>query len=261
MLFSDYLLPDGANTGIIALDERKCMQFIELYGTNSNPVVEAVFNPDDTFPAAGFGLAHIYSVKPHRMRINDYILQKHKNYLGATFPEFLKFRVRKFCRSKDMTRAIGMHIRNNDNLLDPTKKNLVTPFSAMEQKLQRTIAEGHTILLCTDNPEIRQYLRTQYAEHILLPDAVIPIFQPLYEMMLLSHTARIVGTYSSTFSYEASLFNGTDLEVFVDGQWEDYRFSLVRPAVSFEEALGPMARCESDPVSRNELPARDGAES
>ena len=55
-------------------------------------------------------------------------------------------------------------------------------------------------------------------------------YQALYEMMLLAETKRVIGTYSSTFAYEACLFKGTDLELFEKGAWRSYGFPFLRAA-------------------------------
>ena len=227
-LLPDHILPQQALPDVRIIDERNCMRFIRLYGTNSDPTIEAIFDPEETFPKEGFGLLHIYSVRPDRMSVEDYIRTKHENYAKMRFPELLQERVEQFRRLHDMTNVTGMHNRYTDNLSDPLKKNLNTPFPVLEQKLQSLIAAGYAILLCTDNPQVRDHLRATYAKSMIFPDTVEPVLQPLYEMMLLAQTARVVGTYSSTFSYEACLFRGTDLELFEDGHWKNYRFSAVK---------------------------------
>src|SRR6201999_3483716 len=75
---------------------------------------------------------------------------------------------------------------------------------------------------------VRDRFSANYPQSIIFPDISTPLFQPLYEMLLLSRTTKVVGTYSSTFSYEACLFRGTDLELFEEGRWKSYRFSSIR---------------------------------
>ena len=61
------LLPNyvSATTSVIReLPEQQCMRWIKLFGTNSDPVLEAIFNPVNSFPKEGFSLSHIYSAKP-----------------------------------------------------------------------------------------------------------------------------------------------------------------------------------------------------
>ena len=215
-------------TSVKPRDECNCMRFIRLYGTNSDPVLEAIFDPEESFPKEGFGLLHIYSAKPERMDVDRYVSCKHENYVAMPFPGPLRNSVERFCKSHDLTSVVGMHIRHADNLSDPMKQSLNTPFPVLEQKLKSLISDGHRILLCTDNAGIRRHLRSAYPKFVLLPDEVEAAFQPLYEMMLLAQTTRVIGTYSSTFSYEACLFEGTDLELFEDGHWKTYYFSSVR---------------------------------
>ncbi|HWG03937.1 MAG TPA: SEC-C metal-binding domain-containing protein, partial [Beijerinckiaceae bacterium] len=237
-LFPDSLSSALPLTSVKPLDERNCMRFIRLYGTNSDPVLEAIFDPEESFPKDGFGLLHIYSAKPERMDVNRYLLLKHENYAAMPFPGALQSRVERFRKLHDLTSVVGMHIRYTDNLSDPLKKNLNTPFSVLEEKFKSLISVGHRILLCTDNSGIRNHLHSAYPKLVLLPDDVESTFQPLYEMMLLAQTTRVIGTYSSTFSYEDCLFEGTDLELFVNGAWKTYRFSSVRDG-SAAGAFGP----------------------
>lgn len=212
------LLPDYVcltpPQGIRELDEQECMRWTSLYGTNSDPVVEAVFNPLNSFPSEGFGVLHIYSTKPDFMSVEHYLVAKRREYQNMSFPGVLRDVVKRFCHEWDLSHAVGMHIRNTDNLLDRSKARLATPFSAFERKLRELIAEHRLVLLCTDNQEIRDYLVSTYRRSIILPKIVGEEFQALYEMMLLAETARVIGTYSSTFAYEACLFKGTDLELF-----------------------------------------------
>jgi hypothetical protein len=210
------------------IDERKCMRFTNVYGTNSEPDIEAVFNPKESFPKHGFAVAHIYSAKPHEMATAEYLSTKHREYRKLEFPGYLKESVAQFSRCHDLPNLVGVHIRHADNLQDPLKAPLRTPLPIFERKLGRVFKNGRSILLCTDDDQVRDHLRTKYQQYVTLPDSVNQVFQPLYEMMLLAETSSVVGTYSSTFSYEACLFNGTDLELFEGGTWRTYRFSSVR---------------------------------
>jgi hypothetical protein len=47
-------------------------------------------------------------------------------------------------------------------------------------------------------------------------------------MMLLSHTKKIIGSYASTFSYEAAFFIGTDIELFINNEWKCTNLSIYK---------------------------------
>ena len=114
------LLPDYVGTTpseIREIREQQCMRWIKLYGTNSDPVLEAIFNPVNSFPKKGFGISHIYSAKPDCMTVADYLRAKHTEYRKMSFPEILQDAVRRFCRAWDIAEVLGMHIRYSDNLL------------------------------------------------------------------------------------------------------------------------------------------------
>jgi hypothetical protein len=225
------LLPNyvSATTSVIReLPEQQCMRWIKLFGTNSDPVLEAIFNPVNSFPKEGFGLSHIYSAKPDCMTVEYYLRAKHAEYGRMSFPEILKDAVRQFRHSWDIADVIGMHIRYSDNLADSVKATLNTNVSVFENKLRTIIATHERVLLCTDNKKIRDYLVSIYPKSIILPNSINTDFQALYEMMLLAETKCVLGSYASTFSYEACLFKGTDLEVFENGVWKRYEFSFLR---------------------------------
>ena len=228
------LLPDHVRairpSAVRELHEQHCMRWTKLYGTNSDPVVEAVFNPLDSFPTEGFGILHIYSVRPDFMTVEKYLRAKHDEYGKMTFPAVLHDEVAQFCRAWDLSNVLGVHIRHSDNLLDPAKTELNTPFPVFERKLREVTAAGERMLLCTDNQEIRDYLVSTYPRSTILPSSIAMGYQALYEMMLLAETKRVIGTYSSTFAYEACLFKGTDLELFERGAWRSYGFSFLRAA-------------------------------
>ena len=240
------LLPDyvSATTSLIReLPEQQCMRWIKLFGTNSDPVLEAIFNPVNSFPKEGFGLSHIYSAKPDCMTVEYYLRAKHAEYGRMSFPEILKDAVRQFCHAWDIADVVGMHIRHSDNLLDSVKVNLNTQFSTFEDKLRTIIAAHARVLLCTDNKDIRDYLVSGYPKRIIIPNAIDRGAQALYEMMLLAESKCVVGSYGSTFSYEACLFKGTDLEVFEKGTWKRYEFSFLRDSATLKSVtFDPQAR-------------------
>jgi hypothetical protein len=47
----------------------------------------------------------------------------------------------------------------------------------------------------------------------------------MYEMYLLSKSKLIIGSTSSTFSYEAAFFEGTDIELYENNEWVLYELS------------------------------------
>ena len=98
MLLPDYVR-EISPMEIPELQEQQCMRWIKLYGTNSDPILEAVFNPVNTFPKEGFGVLHIYSVKPDCMTVQDYLRAKRDEYAKMSFPAALHEAVRQFCRA------------------------------------------------------------------------------------------------------------------------------------------------------------------
>lgn len=56
------------------------------------------------------------------------------------------------------------------------------------------------------------------------------LLQAMFEMLLLSQCELIIGSTSSTFSYEAAFMcGGTDIMVCQSGVWQTFHFREFRP--------------------------------
>ena len=180
--------------------------------TNTHPVIEGYFF--DTIPTESFGSRHIYSlVDRSSMSDEEYVNRKIQTYKELNWPDFKT--------DQDVSNLVGVHIRFTDNLNDVSKQLINTPIEVFMEKLK--IIEK-PFLLCSDNQRVIRDVVSMYGEeNVILPNKVEDSdFQGLYEMTLLSNTKHIVGSYSSTFSYESAFFRGTSLEVYENGEWRAY---------------------------------------
>ena len=175
--------------------------------TNTHPQVEGNFI---YVPEESFGVSHIYAIHLHSMDPNEFIKRKIENYKELPWPKF---------NFQDLSHVTGVHIRYSDNTIDSNKKDLNTSIDQFKEKLKTV---DRPFLLCSDNKEIIEYVKGEYPDTIFPDTQDDPDLQGLYEMVLLSRTKHIIGSYASTFSYEASFFRGTPLEIYEKGSWKIY---------------------------------------
>ena len=194
-------------------------------GTNHNLIYEGRLKPNSYFNTnEDFGLSSmIYSIIPGDMTKKEFIKEKLLFYNKINFPSWLLNSVNNFDKKYNLASCIGVHIRYTDNMLDAAKNdyNFNTNFDSFLSRINNF--EKDTILICSDNNDILNFFKN-YKEtknvFIFADECEIPekekqtFFQPLYEMMLLSNTSKIIGSASSTFSYEAAFFKGTDIELY-----------------------------------------------
>jgi hypothetical protein len=200
----------------LKLDYIDCVSFNQFYGTNFHLICEGRFNKqtNSTFSIS----SNIYSVIPADMSEDEYVSRKIKLYKSLTLPSFLQNEL----NQHDLSEYIGVHIRHTDNLTDKAKQPLNTPLYVFHEKIAQL--GDQKLLIVSDNQNI--------LNNIPKKDTIIfankcsnPLFQAFYEMCLLSKTKLIIGSNSSTFSYEASFLQGTDIELYEDNEWKLYKIN------------------------------------
>lgn len=206
----------------ISFDEKRLLQFTDIYGTNSDPVVEAVVSE---VPSFHFGIRHIYAFRPNNMSIEEYVQKKIGFYKNICWPENFREQARSFFATIEGNKIAGCHIRYTDNLTDGLKSQLGlnTPLHVFIKKLAGL--KNITVLLCTDNEDVKRLIKQRLPFlPLCFPNKYDgeELWQPLYEMFLLSQTSYIIGSYSSTFSYEACFIKGINIELYKNGQWTLY---------------------------------------
>ena len=151
----------------------------------------------------------IYSFIPSGMDEKLFLNEKITIY-KTLLPKF------NFVEPNGIDSWIGVHIRYGDNLKEKSKRHLNTHFSEFKNKLEQ---QSGKILLCTDNENVRSLLPSTFLKPETLYEGAL---QGLYEMWLLSRCSKIIGSTSSTFSYESAFFKGSEIELFEDGTWIMY---------------------------------------
>ena len=120
-----------------------------------------------------------------------------------------------FHRRHSLSDAIGVHIRNTDNLatyaewtknsayFDPRQISTITGFI----DVIRAHIGSRTVLLATDDPELEKELKQKFPALVTFPKKydmtrmrTTPIDAAVSEMWLLGRCRQIVGTYHSSFS-------------------------------------------------------------
>ena len=193
--------------------------------TNYDLICEGRFNKPTNIN--NFAIySNIYSVIPGDMDNETYIRKKIKLYKSIPFPEFLLNNVRNFLSSYDLSKFIGFHIRYTDNLNDTCKKQFNTNINIFFKKLESYT--NANILICSDNNQLLNNIKNKKNKknNIIFPNECSHnLYQHLYEMILLSKTSLIIGTSSSTFSYESAFFEGTNIELYEENKWKLYPLS------------------------------------
>jgi hypothetical protein len=181
--------------------------------------------PDEN---ANIGITEtIYSILPGNMNYSEYNRQKIEFYKSIVFPDFLMGEVNFFCRIHPLSSFIGFHIRYTDNLQDTNKQRYNTEKHIFFEKIKKYENRGELIFLCSDNNDIIKECKTLFPSIVTANLCSNSIYQALYEMILLSKTKLIVGSNSSTFSYESAYFTGTNIELFENGRWNMYSLSTM----------------------------------
>jgi len=169
--------------------------------------------------------SNIYSIIPGNMSESEYIREKLFLYRTLDYPQLLLKTVEKFNKKYNLKECLGFHIRYMDNLNDTGKQKINTSLEIFIGKIKSY--KNKTILLCSDSKEVLENKSILDCNNTIILADKYPdkIYQSFYEMMLLSCTKRIIGSTSSTFSYESAFIRGTDIELYEDKRWVLYELS------------------------------------
>jgi hypothetical protein len=193
--------------------------------TNYNLICEGIFQKPTNIN--NFGIDYnIYSIIPGNMNKDVYISKKIKIYQNIAWPDFLLKDIENFLSQFNLSTFISFHIRYTDNLNDDSKKHFNTQIEIFINKMESF--DNTNILLCSDNSEIINNFKNKknYKNNLIFANQCSnPHFQHIYEMILLSKTKLIIGSNSSTFSYESAFLEGTDIELYEDEAWKLYKLS------------------------------------
>ena len=122
-------------------------------------------------------------------------------------------------KKKSQHDVIGVHIRYTDNFRDFNKSKLgQTDIKLFKEMLSQIHGyQKYTkFLVCTDNPIVYEELKSlPLYKNIIKPNQLVSlVYQPFWEMLLLSRCSEIIGSFSSTFSYEAAYMGDIPLSIY-----------------------------------------------
>jgi hypothetical protein len=206
----------------------ECMTLNKNYCTNYDLIKEGTIDiNNEIFNKNIFGISElIYSVAPSNLSDEDYIKNKINFYKENGYFDELNKYYEQFINDNNLVDGyISIHIRYTDNLTDTNKNNnsLNTPLEIFYNKIDSL--QNNKILICSDNINIMNELKNKNNNMYYFPNNINSLLQPMYEMYLLSKSKLIIGSTSSTFSYEAAFFQGTDIELYENNQWVLYELS------------------------------------
>lgn len=203
----------------------ECITINKNYSTNYHLINEAVIDINNKILNKNIITITdtIYSIVPNIYDDTEYIKQKIQFYKDNSYFDELNRYYEAFINNNNLTDGyISVHIRYTDNLTDTSKDSLNTPLEVFYNKINSI--QNNKILICSDNINIINELKNKNMYYF--PNNINnELLQPLYEMFLLSKSKLIIGSTSSTFSYEAAFFQGTDIELYEKNEWILYELS------------------------------------
>jgi len=225
--FRQYLINGNNSIDYVKLNYDNSVKYDKFYGTNYDLICEGIFTPPTNVDK--FGITYsIYSIIPENMSHDLYIINKIKIYKSLRLPPILEENIKSFIDKNNLNNCIGVHIRYTDNLKDRCKihNNFITPYDIFINKIN-SIDQNMNLLVCSDSNLILDKLRLR--NNIIFADKCFNNnFQGLYEMYLLANCKYIIGSNSSTFSYESAFINGTNIELYENNNWKMYELEKYR---------------------------------
>jgi hypothetical protein len=220
-LFEQYIIYEDID--FEKLDYSMCVSYDRYYGTNYNLICEGIFKAPLT-RSDKFGIIQtIYNVIPENTTLEEFVRHKIKIYKSLPLPTIFSQRIKNFTKNNNLHQCVGLHIRHTDNLTDTCKNiyNFNTTYDTFVKKINSL--NNTTILICSDDSNITKAILRESSNNVIVPDSCNDSnFQGLYEMYLLSNCKYIIGTNSSTFSYESAFLRGTDIELYESNEWKLY---------------------------------------
>lgn len=131
--------------------------------------------------------------------------------------EKISDQVQNFTRNFDK-HTIGIHVRRTDHILSIK----ASPLSEFKKNMHSEIDRNKNTMffLSTDSKEVEKTLKVEFKDRIityenkeLSRNSSKGIKDAFIDMLCLSKTKKIYGSYHSTFSHVASLINGIELQV------------------------------------------------
>ncbi len=130
--------------------------------------------------------------------------------------------VDKFTEKYDVSNLIGVHIRRGDFLDGKDGLGKVSPTAKFIEKIHEVlwINPSSRFFLCTDCQQTEDKLKNEFGDKIIIYPkksldraSILAIQQGLVDLLLLSKTKHIIGTYFSTFTELAWWFGGCKAKI------------------------------------------------
>lgn len=129
-------------------------------------------------------------------------------------------------------RYIGVHIRGTDHIAckQHVKVNLYI------EKVRSELARNKelSVYLATDEKDVREQFAIEFGDRVVYNDGTIfnrttknGVIGGLIDLLCLSKTEKIYGSYASTFSLYAASINHTPMEICVNGVWGKYKYKVL----------------------------------
>lgn len=222
----EYTVFIGRNQPEEELSEEKLFQHpdgqaVSTFRTTTGLQIEAVTDLTRFDHVGSFALGTILSVCPAGMPAEQYLSARHAWYQSVKWNQQIINAVQEFQGA--YRRRVGVHIRYSDNLVDKSKieSGNLTPLSEYFLKL-REYSEDTEFVVFTDSREVLSLCRERLGDRVQFPvRRFTGIQQALFEMLLLSQTKEIVGSYLSTFSYESAFMGNRKISLYIDDGWRD----------------------------------------
>jgi FkbM family methyltransferase len=224
-LFREYVIYN--NVDFIQMNYNDAVNYENFYGTNYDLICEGKIKNIEEYNKCGI-INTIYSIIPENMSEEEYIIKKIKIYKSLILPNELINNINSFIINNNLSNCVGIHIRYTDNLTDYCKNNnnFNTSLDIFKNKINSI---NEKILLCSDSKEVINYFKSNNNNNIIFANNCFDNnFQGFYEMCLLSNCKYIIGTTSSTFSYEAAFIKGTNIELYINNEWKKYELEKYR---------------------------------
>jgi hypothetical protein len=225
-LFRQYILYQSVN--FHQLNYINSVQYAKLYYTNYHLIDEGRFSPPEHINSYGI-TNNIYSVIPVSMTEDEYTKRKINIYRNLIYPVNLSESIHNFITQHNISTCIGVHLRYTDNFNchNKMRQQLNTTYKTFIDKMNSQT--NVTYFVCSDNNDILSKISSDSINEIIFIDKCFDKqTQPFYEMNILAHCKSIIGSNSSTFSYEAAFLWGTDIELYENNAWKLYDISKYR---------------------------------
>lgn len=146
---------------------------------------------------------------------SDHSFMEYNNYLHPV--EEVQCRVDYFSAQFNNYNTIGLHIRRTDHKISKNKSTDEAFFKIIDKELANN--SQSLFYLATDDPDLKDKLKIRYDHNIYTRDIPLErnsedgIIEAYVELLLLSKTTKIIGSFFSSYSETAAELGNIPLEI------------------------------------------------